>query len=1045
MSLSELLQLARGQAEKLKDTALPSEYPAWVLFFSIANGSERASVHIATGSSFEKAWLSGAQTLQQWKKKQKKQPEWLRVDIVDRVEALSWQVLQDKLQQTKRNYFRFGLAFDPQFSHAILEQEIGAGALLYDGKIGVATPNAINLNNYAKRRFGEPLDWPERAEQSIWRFTTRAVFTDGSRAWRIEHQGRNAGYRQITHWPAEHVATVIDSATDYLSRQIKLSGEYYYGWFPCFDRPIPSYNALRHASSTYALLEGWELTQDNSHKAAIDRTLRYLTQQLIHSQQLADGTEADFLVDVGDEIKLGGNAVSILALAKYTELTGDQQYVAQMERLANGIAYMQDRLSGAFVHVLNYPDLSVKEAQRIIYYDGEAAFALIRLYAITKNERWLQIVERAFDNFIAQKHWRAHDHWLSYCVNELTMYRLEARYYQFGLDNVREHLDFVLERITTYPTLLELMMAAQRMIARLLVDPQHRYLLDDFDLNKFGRALEYRARYLLNGFFWPELAMFFKNPQRIVGSFFIRHHSYRVRIDDVEHYLSGYVAYLKYLNNQQIMKLSSPVREESRQQVVFLCADIRNVGNGIEAATLSRARLFARQMDIAPWIVTSEWNPALADNVEMLKKAGKLPSRVQVFNIYHWLISMRDRGEIGFLPDNPQRVISGMPQSGLGGIKMITYTLQDPDGEQRCHEFLDDQHRVLLRKCYREYPGKSTLIGIEINDHRYGIMTFSHQAGFNAAMLEANLDCATEWHFIVDKNQPWSEFVNSRPQQRFHATVTALIHSSHRLPNGERKGTYRHILEQHQRVDQLVVLTEEQRQDLIGEGFPEHKLRVIPHPAEARYSTDTLDKIPSKQVLYMARYSPEKQHGLLIRAFERVVDAIPDAQLQTYGTGPLRAALRKQVMQKGLDSHIHINGFSDDVAEIQRRSCCAVLCSNQEGFSLFGLESLAHGTPLVSFAIKYGPRDLLHEYDAGVLVTEGDERALADALIAIINDPGKQKHMQQQALCSAGRFYSELIAEKWQRWWLDMRQFDHVNRQYDEPVIAVSGITYRQE
>lgn len=550
-----LLARAKKPMEQLWRQAVAdglAQPDACILFFASSSGAERAVVFTARGSSFEQAWESGAEELRARWQRRGARPRWLRVESACSIRATTWERIRKQLAATKRNYWRRCIAFDADLEVAFLAQEFAGAALLYDSKQPVATPNSNNLRVYGRRRYQRDLAWPQDPSQPMWLFDTRAVFTDGETVEEIEHAGRNRGYRKIADWGPDVVLDVIRRSTGYLARQVKAGGSYEYGFFPCFDRAIPTYNALRHASSTYALLEGWEVTGGPAHEAAARRALEHLCKALIQEADLPDGGRAAFLVDRGNEIKLGGNGVCLLALCKYTELTGDRRYLALLEKLALGVLHMQDPPSGRFVHVLNWPALDVKQEHRIIYYDGEAAFGLMRLYGLTQDPRWLAAVEKAFEHFIAAGHWRAHDHWLSYCVNELTQYRPDARYYRFGLDNVRDHLDFVRNRITTFPTLLELMMAARGMIDRIQADPEHAQLLDGFDLEKFQDALEWRARYLLSGFFWPEVAMFFRNPERILDGFFIRHHGFRVRIDDVEHYLSGYVAYWKYLQEAAV-------------------------------------------------------------------------------------------------------------------------------------------------------------------------------------------------------------------------------------------------------------------------------------------------------------------------------------------------------------------------------------------------------------------------------------------------------------------------------------------------------------
>ncbi|MGF9563861.1 hypothetical protein AAIH70_10135 [Neorhizobium sp. BT27B] len=551
LTLSGMLDLARP-AVLQQCRALAQPYPRFCLFFAFTDGNQRAGVVHVTGGEFDAVWRQGADLIRGLTGEAGGQAAgWLRVDWVDSVEATHWARLQSALGDTKRNYFRYGIAFDPDFRHALTEQELNANAVLYAGStVTNARFNPDNLAIYGRLRFGaEPALPADDAEVLV--FSTSAIFCDGEELHALHSRGLETGRRVVGALDAPIVKGMIRSGSDFLARQVGGDGRFVYGYHPCFDRQIAAYNTLRHASTTYSMVEAFEVTRDPGLKVAIERSLSHLTGQMIRSVTLDDGREGAFLVDTGGEIKLGGNAVAILALVKHCEVTGDRRHWQLMEKLAIGISAMQDTASGGFVHVLDFPGLKVKQAFRTIYYDGEAAFGLMRLYGLTRDPRWLAIVERAFDYFIREEHWRHHDHWLGYCVNELTRYRPEERYFRFGLQNVAGYLDFLTERITTFPTLLEIMMAARDMLVRMRAMPDLHHLFGSIDLEKFERALEARARHLLNGFFWPEMAMFFGNPARIAGSFFIRHQAFRVRIDDVEHYLSGYVAYLRHLASSE--------------------------------------------------------------------------------------------------------------------------------------------------------------------------------------------------------------------------------------------------------------------------------------------------------------------------------------------------------------------------------------------------------------------------------------------------------------------------------------------------------------
>src|SRR5690606_15496331 len=164
--------------------------------------------------------------------------------------------------------------------------------------------HARNVRHYAARRFAD-LEPDLGDDAPVCVLSTEGVFgEDGRPPLPLYPAGRDAGRRAIPR-DAARVRSLSRQGASYLASQVDTRGRFGYGWHPCFDRPIRAYNALRHASTLYAMLEAWEITREASLAAAIDRGLTYLCTELIRWRTLATGEQAAFLVDAGGEVKLG--------------------------------------------------------------------------------------------------------------------------------------------------------------------------------------------------------------------------------------------------------------------------------------------------------------------------------------------------------------------------------------------------------------------------------------------------------------------------------------------------------------------------------------------------------------------------------------------------------------------------------------------------------------------------------------------------------------------------------------------------------------------
>jgi len=191
------------------------------------------------------------------------------------------------------------------------------------------------------------------------------------------------------------------------------------------------------------------------------------------------------------------------------------------------------------------------------------------------------------------------------------------------------------------------------------------------------------------------------------------------------------------------------------------------------------------------------------------------------------------------------------------------------------------------------------------------------------------------------------------------------------------------------------------RSQLMFHTPPEHWDRLhIVHcgvdPARYRPHGTVIPAGPDGEIraIFVGRLAPVKGLRLLIEAFMRLKDDLPDLTLTLVGDGPDRPAIEAAAAPLG--DRVRFTGYlsQDQVAAEVRAADFAVLPSFAEGVPVFLMEALASGKPVVATQVA-GVGELVQAGVHGALVPPGDVESLTEAIRAMAKDPKARAAMGQ--------------------------------------------------
>lgn len=222
---------------------------------------------------------------------------------------------------------------------------------------------------------------------------------------------------------------------------------------------------------------------------------------------------------------------------------------------------------------------------------------------------------------------------------------------------------------------------------------------------------------------------------------------------------------------------------------------------------------------------------------------------------------------------------------------------------------------------------------------------------------------------------------------------------------------------QYKKYSKIFAITRVMKEEFINKvRIDEKKVELVYNPIDLKLIEKKAENVEKKYENYLkqdyflqvSRLTQQKQPEHLVDIYYKLKQAGIKEKLYFIGDGEKKEIIKQKIKEYNLENDIILLGQIENPYPFFKNAKLFVHTAKYEGLPTVLLESLALGTPVVSYDCPTGPRDILGKNsEYGELISLNDKDMFVEKVLELMNSKEKYEKYKNLSLIRANDFSME--------------------------------------